>query len=97
MFLRSAIVVRRTLSSSQSIRTFRNTALFQHAGCHDACNHDDTVVARCTQKISELLKPMKIKVTSSNDDPNGSHVSDIFVLFFNVNFHVISSFIFMPI
>jgi hypothetical protein len=36
---------------------------------------EDTVVATCTKKISDLLKPMRIKVTSSNDDPNGSHVS----------------------
>lgn len=35
----------------------------------------DTVVARCTRKISESLNPVKISVTGSNDDPNGSHVS----------------------
>lgn len=36
----------------------------------------DTVVETCTRKITELLNPVKLKVTSSNDDPNGSHVSD---------------------
>jgi hypothetical protein len=36
----------------------------------------DTVVETCTRKITELLNPIKIKVTSSNDDPNGSHVGD---------------------
>jgi hypothetical protein len=40
-----------------------------------ASGSEDTVVATCTKKISDLLKPMRIKVTSSNDDPNGSHVS----------------------
>ena len=35
----------------------------------------DTVVATCTKKIKDLLNPVKLKVTSSNDDPNGSHVS----------------------
>lgn len=34
----------------------------------------DTVVARCTEKIASALKPVNLKVTSSNDDPNGSHV-----------------------
>ena len=35
---------------------------------------EDTVVARCTQKITDALKPTIIKVTASNDDPNGSHI-----------------------
>ena len=37
-------------------------------------NDNDSVVSRCTQKISSLLNPLKILVTSSNEDPNGSHV-----------------------
>ena len=37
----------------------------------------DTVVDRCTQKITDSLKPSQLIVTSSNDDPNGSHVSII--------------------
>ena len=36
---------------------------------------NDTVVSRCTEKIRDLVKPVKLVVTSSNDDPNGSHVS----------------------
>jgi stress-induced morphogen len=36
---------------------------------------EDTVVSRCTSKISALLKPLKITVTSNNDDPNGSHIN----------------------
>eukprot|EP01038_Epipyxis_sp_PR26KG_P009626 gene9626-12962_t len=47
-------------------------------------NSEDTVVKRCTTKIKDLLNPVKIEVTSSNDDPNGSHiqivcVSDAFI------------------
>lgn len=34
----------------------------------------DTVVARCTHKISTMLEVDSIKVTSLNDDPNGNHV-----------------------
>ena len=45
----------------------------------------DTVVARCTRKISESLNPVKISVTSSDDDPNGSHVCHILhILRYNV-------------
>mmetsp|Transcript_31748 Transcript_31748/g.43312 ORF Transcript_31748/g.43312 Transcript_31748/m.43312 type:complete len:135 (-) Transcript_31748:82-486(-) len=38
------------------------------------CSSDSTVVSRCTEKISALLNPIKISVTSTNDDPNGSHI-----------------------
>jgi len=41
----------------------------------------ETLVARCTRKISESVSPTQIKVTSSNDDPNGSHVSYYIVYF----------------
>jgi stress-induced morphogen len=34
----------------------------------------DTVVGRCTSKITSALNPSKISVTSTNDDPNGSHI-----------------------
>lgn len=83
--LASRVPVMRAFSGMQRVvtspavfqRTFHSSIYSTHAGCntHDPCNHEDTVVARCTHKISELLKPQKIKVTSSNDDPNGSHVS----------------------
>lgn len=36
---------------------------------------EDTVVSRCTANLTKLLKPVKVVVTSTNDDPNGSHVS----------------------
>ena len=35
----------------------------------------DTVVARCTRKIVDSLNPKECTVTSTDDDPNGSHVS----------------------
>lgn len=35
----------------------------------------DTVVARCTKKIVDSLNPKECSVTSTDDDPNGSHVS----------------------
>jgi hypothetical protein len=47
------------------------TRLFSTEG-----GEEDTVVSTCTKKISDLLSPVHIKVTSSNDDPNGSHVRD---------------------
>jgi hypothetical protein len=50
-------------------------------------SEEDTVVSRCEQKISQLLKPSKIKVTSTNDDPNGSHVRSslcLSVILFNL-------------
>jgi stress-induced morphogen len=31
-------------------------------------------IGRCTSKISEALSPSKCLVTSTNDDPNGSHI-----------------------
>ena len=37
-------------------------------------NQDDTVISRCTSKIQAALNPTMIKVTASNDDPNGSHI-----------------------
>ncbi len=45
-----------------------------HAGCSHNCDHSDTVVARCTKRINDLLSPLKVAVSSTNDDPNGSHV-----------------------
>jgi hypothetical protein len=43
---------------------------------------EDTVVSRCTEKISKMLNPMRISVTSTNDDPNGSHVRFLLFLLF---------------
>lgn len=34
----------------------------------------NTVVARCTKKITESLNPTECTVTSTDSDPNGSHV-----------------------
>lgn len=35
---------------------------------------ESTVISRCTKNITDLLNPVRVKVTSTNDDPNGSHV-----------------------
>ena len=32
---------------------------------------DNTVIGRCTSKIKSALNPTMIKVTATNDDPNG--------------------------
>lgn len=48
----------------------QGSRLFSSAG-----SEEDTVVSRCTEKLTELLNPAKLRVTSSNEDPNGSHVS----------------------
>jgi hypothetical protein len=34
----------------------------------------NTVVSRCTKKINESLNPTECTVTSTDSDPNGSHV-----------------------
>lgn len=36
---------------------------------------DDTVVSRCTQKITDALSPTRLKVSAAHDDPNGSHIA----------------------
>ena len=41
----------------------------------DMSSGEDTVVSLCRKKIADMLNPVKLIVTSSNDDPNGSHVS----------------------
>ena len=38
----------------------------------------ETVVSRCTKKIVDSLNPVECTVTSTDDDPNGSHVSPTF-------------------
>jgi hypothetical protein len=60
IFTRNHVILRATLTTTNN----KNLGL----------SEDDTVVSRCEHKISQLLKPSKIKVTSTNDDPNGSHV-----------------------
>jgi hypothetical protein len=41
----------------------------------------NTVVSRCTKKINESLNPTECTVTSTDSDPNGSHVR-AFILYF---------------
>lgn len=56
-------------------RTFAKPISDRFLRLHSTTGSDnDNVVTRCTQKISALLNPLKILVTSSNEDPNGSHV-----------------------
>jgi len=40
---------------------------------------EDTTIATCTRKITELLNPVRVRVTSTNDDPNGSHVMPLYL------------------
>ena len=47
------------------------TRLFSAGGA----SGQDTVVSRCTQKISDALKPVHIEVRAAHDDPNGSHIA----------------------
>lgn len=35
---------------------------------------EENIISVCRQKIKDLLKPVKLEVSSSNDDPNGSHI-----------------------
>ena len=36
---------------------------------------DNTVVARCTEKIKKMRETERVLVKSSNDDPNGAHIT----------------------
>ena len=38
-------------------------------------SNQDTVVSRCTQKITDALQPTRLKVSAAHDDPNGSHIA----------------------
>lgn len=35
----------------------------------------DTVVSRCTAKLTAALSPTRLKVSAQHDDPNGSHIA----------------------
>ena len=64
-------------------RTFAKPISDRFLRLHSTTGGDnDNVVTRCTQKISALLNPLKILVTSSNEDPNGSHVPNPINLYF---------------
>ena len=45
----------------------------------------DTVVGVCQRKLQELYPSAQIKVTGTDDDPNGSHVSDNYFLSSNLS------------
>lgn len=59
----SAFVSRTNISS-------RKTHLYAEEGIEIS----GTVVSRCTQKITDSLQPTECIVTSTDSDPNGSHV-----------------------
>jgi len=62
-----SVVTSSPLTSASSSSRLTTTRLFSAAS-------DNTVVGRCTQKITDALKPTKIVVTATNDDPNGDHI-----------------------
>lgn len=57
-----------------------NTQLF--AEDESSSMSGNTVVSRCTKKINESLNPTECTVTSTDSDPNGSHVRALVL-----NFH----------
>jgi hypothetical protein len=64
-------------SSAVSFVTKKSLVPWRVAAGYASVSHagGDSVVARCTSMLKEHLKdPIHILVTSSNDDPNGSHV-----------------------
>lgn len=62
------------LCKSQQVHAVARFAAPSRMFLSGLAGDEDTVVSRCTQKISSALKPVKISVTSTNDDPNGNHV-----------------------
>ncbi len=75
MFRSSSSFVARAYKSHQSVASLvtRSKPLVNRLFFSGLAG-EDTVVSRCTQKISSALNPVKISVTSTNDDPNGNHV-----------------------
>ena len=82
-FLRSNVgmPISNTAATSRLLRQYSSTKLFSAAV---PAGGEDTVIATCSKKIKDLLNPVKLSVTSTNDDPNGSHVR--IRLCFNVHF-----------
>lgn len=77
IMLRSSAFVVKVASSiaTQRASPILNKSSFQGSRLFlSSLSGEDTVVSRCTEKITSALKPQKIVVSSTNDDPNGSHV-----------------------
>ena len=70
--------------STTSARVFQKkvTSLFSTEG-GDAFS-SGSVVSRCTQKITDSLNPTECVVTSSDSDPNGSHVINDSALYYYI-------------
>ena len=66
------IVLMTALSSSLAFSLLRSVATTRRLFC--AGGSAETVVSRCTAKITAALNPVNCRVTSTNDDPNGSHI-----------------------
>lgn len=62
-----------SFSDLSRLGPLRNIRLYSAIGGESTSA--DTVVARCTKKIVDSLNPKECSVTSTDDDPNGSHVS----------------------
>ena len=62
-----------SFSDLSRLGPLRNVRLYSAIGGESTSA--DTVVARCTKKIVDSLNPKECSVTSTDDDPNGSHVS----------------------
>lgn len=54
--------------------SFRNQLPSQLFMSSSSSSSTDTVVSRCTKKITDALNAQKVTVTANNDDPNGSHI-----------------------
>lgn len=66
------VVLMAALSSSLALLSRPAGVLSRRLLC--SAGPGDTVVSRCTAKIQAALSPVKCVVTSTNDDPNGSHI-----------------------
>jgi hypothetical protein len=66
-------------AAAHTVRVHRQNRLYSPTSLSSASSDGsegggETVVSICTQKIRDLIKPVQLSVTSTNDDPNGSHV-----------------------
>ena len=69
-----AVVLMAALSSALAFSLSRPIAAAASRRLFCSGGSPDTVVSRCTAKIQAALNPTKCRVTSTNDDPNGSHI-----------------------
>ena len=70
------------ITTSSHVFQKKVTSLFSTEG-GDAFS-SGSVVSRCTQKITDSLNPTECVVTSSDSDPNGSHVINDSALYYYI-------------